>query len=555
MKTIFTVLLLVATAVLCVAPGQLRGQTPDTVMVGASPVGNINNYITGDTTATGARVNPNRVYELYRDSIYYFTGQINANFSLAIIAESKSQATGPGALPVIAPAILSDNSSPTTFIRMTYGNLTLERLYLLGIRPDQQSVSKGLCIIVTGDSDAVFKVDSCAFDGWSSRAILDHGKWDSYYITNCLFRNLENPTGWYLGQGLETSTSVPTDTIMMVNNTMLCNNSYQLAEIYYNKYTLFEHNTIFLTVETPLYIPQLVNGDIKDNIFYGTLAACTTRLERAGALNQNPSPVAFDTLFNVGTDFSLTEADRHINVIDNDYYWPQRLQTFYATPLMDTLIAPAWMNTQDSLMFSDSEKTVWPHLVQQGNVNADPEFPSVVSGQVDSLIKYITLIWTKGLRSYLWYYNPNGGLYPPVWPAPENLTYTNSALMHAAEGGFPVGDLNWFPAEKAAWLAAGGVNAIKENTPKAPTKFNLTQNYPNPFNPSTTIRVDLARSGLVSLKVYNVLGQLVKVVDQGYKAAGEYNYNVNMDKFASGVYFYILQEGSNFMAKKMVLLK
>jgi len=189
-------------------------------------------------------------------------------------------------------------------------------------------------------------------------------------------------------------------------------------------------------VETPLYIPQLVNGDIKDNIFYGTLAACTTRQEKAGALNQNPSPVAFDTLFNVGTDFNLTEADRHINVIDNDYYWPQRLQTFYATPLMDTLIAPAFLNTQDSLMFSDSEKTVWPHFVQQGNVNADPDFPSVVSGQVDSLIKYVTLIWTKGLGTYFWYYNPNDGLYPPVWPAPENLTYTNAALMHAAEGGF-----------------------------------------------------------------------------------------------------------------------
>ena len=222
---------------------------------------------------------------------------------------------------------------------------------------------------------------------------------------------------------------------------------------------------------------------------------------------------------------------------------------------MDTLIAPAWMNYQDSLMFSDSEKTVWPYLNQYGNVDADPGFPSSVSGQVDSLIHYVTLIWTKGLSTYFWWYNPNNGLYPPAWPVPENLAYSNTTLQHAAEGGYPVGDLNWFPAEKAAWLAAGGVTGVKPHTGSVPEKFHLGTNYPNPFNPSTTIKVSLAQSGLVSLKIYNVLGQLVKVVDQGYKPAGEYTYNLNMDRFASGVYFYTLRQGSNFMTKKMVLLK
>ncbi len=554
MKAIFTAALLVATVILCAVSRQAVAQTPDIVFVPASPVGNINAFINGDTSLTGARVNPNRVYELYRDSIYYFTGQIKANFPLTIIAEPKSQASGPGARPEIVPAILSDNSSPATFIKITNGNLTLKQLYLLGIRPDEQR-GGNIGVNATGDSDAVFTIDSCVFDGWSSRAILGNGKWDSYFITNCLFRNLENPTSYYFGQALETGSGIPSDTIWMVNNTFLCNNSYQLAAIYYNKYTLFEHNTIFLTVETPLYISQLVNGDIKDNIFYGTDAACETNVQKAGTQEQAPSPIAFDTLFNVGTDFNLTEADRHINVIDNDYYWPKRLQTFYATPGMDTLIPPVWMNNEDSLMFSDSEKTVWPHFVQQGNVNADPEFPSEMSGQVDSLIEFITLLWHKGLATYLWWYNPNGGLYPPVWPVPENLTYTNPALMRAAEGGFPVGDLNWFPAEKAAWLAAGGVTGVKPRTQSIPDKFRLSNNYPNPFNPSTAIKVDLAKSGLVSLKIYNVLGQLVKVVDKGYKPAGEYTYDINMDQFASGVYFYTLQEGSNFMAKKMVLLK
>jgi len=85
--------------------------------------------------------------------------------------------------------------------------------------------------------------------------------------------------------------------------------------------------------------------------------------------------------------------------------------------------------------------------------------------------------------------------------------------------------------------------------------FDLSQNYPNPFNPSTDVKVSLKQSGGMSLKIYNVLGQLVKVVDQGYRAAGVYVYNVTMDNLSSGVYFYTLQQGSNTMTKKMLLLK
>jgi len=59
----------------------------------------------------------------------------------------------------------------------------------------------------------------------------------------------------------------------------------------------------------------------------------------------------------------------------------------------------------------------------------------------------------------------------------------------------------------------------------------------------------------MSLTIYNVLGQVVKVVDQGYKPAGQYIYNLNMDNFASGVYFYTLRQGMNSITRKMLLLK
>ena len=108
----------------------------------------------------------------------------------------------------------------------------------------------------------------------------------------------------------------------------------------------------------------------------------------------------------------------------------------------------------------------------------------------------------------------------------------------------------------AAWKAAGGLALGVQKVPNTiPEAFALSQNYPNPFNPTTEIKVSLKQAGVVNLDVYNVLGQLVKVVDNGYKPAGEYVYNVNMDAFASGVYFYRLQEGANSITRKMLLLK
>ena len=130
-------------------------------------------------------------------------------------------------------------------------------------------------------------------------------------------------------------------------------------------------------------------------------------------------------------------------------------------------------------------------------------------------------------------------------PSPVNARYVMfSAIAPAA----------WVFVDECQVLSSVPT-AIRQQPSSVPSKFDLSNNYPNPFNPSTTINVSLVKNGVMSLKIYNVLGQLVEVVDQGYKSAGEYSYSVRMDNFASGVYFYTLQQGPNMMTKKMVLLK
>jgi hypothetical protein len=99
-----------------------------------------------------------------------------------------------------------------------------------------------------------------------------------------------------------------------------------------------------------------------------------------------------------------------------------------------------------------------------------------------------------------------------------------------------------------------GIDAVDEQT-GVPAKFALLNNYPNPFNPSTTIKISLAHAGVMSLRIYDVLGQLVKVVDEGYKPAGMYTYNVDMERFSSGVYFYTLRQDVDVITRKMLFLK
>jgi hypothetical protein len=88
-----------------------------------------------------------------------------------------------------------------------------------------------------------------------------------------------------------------------------------------------------------------------------------------------------------------------------------------------------------------------------------------------------------------------------------------------------------------------------------PVEYALEQNYPNPFNPTTTIRYQLPKDGMVTLKVYDILGAEVATLVNEEKAAGKYEVNFNANKLASGVYIYRIQVNEFISVKKMVLLK
>lgn len=88
-----------------------------------------------------------------------------------------------------------------------------------------------------------------------------------------------------------------------------------------------------------------------------------------------------------------------------------------------------------------------------------------------------------------------------------------------------------------------------------PAKFDLSQNYPNPFNPMTKINFDLPKDGLVSLKIFDMLGREVSTLVNEIRKAGYYIVEFNASNLSSGVYFYRITAGEFSSVKKMIVLK
>jgi hypothetical protein len=86
-----------------------------------------------------------------------------------------------------------------------------------------------------------------------------------------------------------------------------------------------------------------------------------------------------------------------------------------------------------------------------------------------------------------------------------------------------------------------------------PNEYNLSQNYPNPFNPSTTIRYYLHKSSYILLKIYNLSGQEIETLVNGFQTKGEYEKTWQPKGLYSGIYFYRLQAGEFSKTEKLIL--
>jgi len=104
-------------------------------------------------------------------------------------------------------------------------------------------------------------------------------------------------------------------------------------------------------------------------------------------------------------------------------------------------------------------------------------------------------------------------------------------------------------------LGGGTVGIQDQETVEIPTSHLLSQNFPNPFNPTTTIKFSIPEASVVTLKIYNILGEEVKTLVDEFKEIGNHSVQFNANNLASGMYLYRIQAGSFVETKKMILIK
>jgi M6 family metalloprotease-like protein len=253
------------------------------------------------------------------------------------------------------------------------------------------------------------------------------------------------------------------------------------------------------------------------------------------------------------------------------------------SPWSDTRTSPTWVpNTKPSVnvgMEIINQGTGWYliDLYATNPENASPSKPQNLTVTVSANL-HPYLSWTANQEPDLnGYVVDKYVTFPPGWQYLTTRSSSQNYYEDLTETICPPGQQcqtgHWVryrvkavdntqkvsvPSDSVMQMVLGGYpDKISVDSPNSekPTEYSLMQNYPNPFNPTTTISYSVPKNGLVTLKVYDILGKEVAELVNETKETGNYSVTFNASELPSGIYFYTLTSG-NFMAtKKLILLK
>lgn len=266
----------------------------------------------------------------------------------------------------------------------------------------------------------------------------------------------------------------------------------------------------FFTIPTDATIGSY-NVEVQQNMEFGSV-----ELENGFTINEAVSP----------SEFSLLTPENE-STIDID-------ESNYLTGSVDA----TWESS------SDDGRTITYTIEHNTNIGILSFIPTEVS------TNSITIIFSDVLSEIDAYLmeNPLSGV--------TSLSVTWNILATNAEGS--TSSMNGpfsFTLDATGFLL--GVDTENNNIPRS---YELNQNYPNPFNPMTSISFRIANSSISSLIIYDVSGNLVRELKNGFMQEGEYNLtwdgrSATGKSVASGVYIYQLISNSYTATKKMLMIK
>ena len=517
-----------------------------------------------DTTATNGLL-ANRVYELKRDSVYLTHAilTIQAGETLRLRAEA-----GAGKKPIIYLWETGTGGSPTrppgNFTVLNGGNLEVTNVCIAGYyepEPDRVDGVQGGLINTTAAGSSII-LDGVVFSNINGQHVRTGSNSVKVSITNSIFANMGSlsTSNFGAGKGIDLR-DVSCDSLIIQNNTFV---NYQDRPIrHYNfgnplagtgpiGYGLIDHNTFIngmgfhglfslgnigneMTITNNLFIDAFALGEDSTDATRAAEWANTGEVYASNGQNR------ITWIFSAPNDTTQWRIhNNYFSVSDSG----QAFLTARSYPIGSKL---SWhINTKLQAQGGDSTTAFQQVTLGLGNI---PKLMTVLmrwyeapngGGRIKDQTNYDRTRDDYDRRPITYYRDTLDGSYSNA-----------SAAYTGGVAGFPVGDLNWFPTEKAQWLVTG----VEQGSNVIPDVFTLDQNYPNPFNPATKIVYGLPTQARVKLEVYDLLGRVVATLVDNQQQAGQHTVEFDGSKLPSGFYIYRLSTPNQTIAGKMVLIK
>lgn len=476
--------------------------------------------------STERKTNPDVVFELKRNQIYFLGKQINNyDFHLQIKGED-----GDGLLPEIQGSGKADGTFGLDYI-VAYDDMTLENLAINGYLPDG---SYQHWVIECRGNGSTIRYKNCTWAGDRAAAVCARADSLKIFISDCTVGNIGYRTA-FGGNGRFIDLrpeALYLDTLVIENST-----TYNLSDrIIRNmnthiNYLYIDHLTASNTVgrHGGIQLGDCKNATIKNSVFANVIMIgdCTS-LTSEQTQPENPPHFAVITLDTIYADGSYV-------IENNNIFWDEAIRGIWDQ--LDSVSMPEFVNPL-------IKTAVDVNKVDQIYFSEELQFETMCGPR----ISYIAL----------YYADPNAGTYPDSWcvggdggffPDELNCAYSTSSKSYtAAEGGLPVGNLNYFSDIETG---VSQTNISRTKTSKA---------YPNPFIDQVAISYSLAEKSEVQLSIFDLQGRQLKILLNQKQEAG--NHSIYWDgkdktgsKVVEGVYVYRIQTATKVESGNLFLIK
>jgi hypothetical protein len=555
-----------------------------------------------------------RIYKLKAGEWYGLTRIIeNVDYHLQIIGEPYDDELMPATIQN------GDDTDGEVFRNLikSQGDLTLKNLYLMAC--DTNGEMTNVATLQNTGLGTRMIIDHCILDPAGRSYTIRHtgGEGKLYFTNNIL---LGHGYAWggpandpiIFDFGSETEDVVACDTFVCENNTFVGTSfiflSGQFAfDVGYNNFILINHNTF-------VFHKSQLDWMIFENEYYFTNNLMFDFMVKPWAHHWQPMPGADPgypkpALIYADTIPGEQLPSGRIEYLQyNTFYHDQRmyelvaeanntldegtkcnLQPFFWKEGMPDKwgqidVEGAFENSREAHLFNytgsdgSNENMDFP-LWQEGHTtyDIDPRFndPMIYSLE-DSLIAglYYDIrvnIWKFPAADYPplskwpdWHWDPDGNVgQNATWPVFDG-TYNEPSLLTGSIEGLPLGDLNWYPEEKARWEAEkdkifqhmkSGNTWIYQLTGVSPVRGQepFSRIYPNPVSMTAHIEFNLEYPANVDISIYNTIGQRVRVLLHEPRGTGIHTLTFEKSGLTPGIYFCKVSAGKRSEVHRLMI--